>query len=149
LRIPFRDRAFDAVFALDLVEHVQNETTAFQEAIRVLRRRGRLIFTTPHNEMRIFPGFLQPWVNRKWGHHRIRGFRPEHLARILHSMDVRAVRITCLAVRRFRWGYLPLSAIWHVSQPLAQWLVRHTARADANGARGPGGSLLIEAVRGP
>ncbi|GAG17189.1 unnamed protein product, partial [marine sediment metagenome] len=64
LQLPFKDAAFDVVFALDVIEHVADEQQLINEALRVLRRGGRLILQTPNENVHIFPKILQPWVNR-------------------------------------------------------------------------------------
>jgi SAM-dependent methyltransferase len=47
MRLPFRTGSFDAVVALDLVEHLSDDATAMREFRRVLRPGGRLIATVP------------------------------------------------------------------------------------------------------
>jgi SAM-dependent methyltransferase len=50
--LPFRDAAFDALFAGELIEHLPDPRTALDEFRRVLRPRGTLILTTP-NRLRL------------------------------------------------------------------------------------------------
>ncbi len=45
--LPFRDHFFDAVFALDLLEHVDNEVSALNELLRVCKLNGTLFLTVP------------------------------------------------------------------------------------------------------
>ncbi len=46
--LPFRDGAFDAVIAMDVLEHVDEIESAASECFRVLRKRGRLLLVTPN-----------------------------------------------------------------------------------------------------
>ncbi len=46
LRLPFRDGSFDAVCAMDFLEHIENPRAAIAEAARVLRPGGLFFFHT-------------------------------------------------------------------------------------------------------
>lgn len=48
--LPFEDESFDAVIFSDVIEHVgdENKRPVVDEAWRVLKRGGQLIFTAPH-----------------------------------------------------------------------------------------------------
>ena len=47
LELPFADASFDAVLALDVIEHVRDDVALLQEAQRVLRPGGVLLVTVP------------------------------------------------------------------------------------------------------
>jgi len=47
LELPFADGSFDAVLALDVIEHVADDVALLQEARRVLRPGGVLLVTVP------------------------------------------------------------------------------------------------------
>ena len=47
-QLPFADGLFDAVIALELIEHTATDTIAIGELHRVLRVGGTLILSTPH-----------------------------------------------------------------------------------------------------
>jgi SAM-dependent methyltransferase len=46
-RMPFADATFENIVLVDVVHHIENPVLFFQEAQRVLRRSGRLIFCEP------------------------------------------------------------------------------------------------------
>lgn len=46
-RLPFRDRSFDVVLALDLIEHVEDDRAALAGLMRALKPGGHLIVFTP------------------------------------------------------------------------------------------------------
>ena len=46
--IPFDDSSFDAIISLEVMEHIQDHSTFFAEAERVLRKDGKLFVSTPN-----------------------------------------------------------------------------------------------------
>jgi len=46
-KLPFSDKKFDAIFATDLIEHLQNPSAFLKGVQRVLKDNGRLILSTP------------------------------------------------------------------------------------------------------
>lgn len=49
-RLPFDDASFDWVFALEVIEHLENPRQFVTEAARLLKPGGRLLLTTPCND---------------------------------------------------------------------------------------------------
>lgn len=47
MRLPFASASFDAIVALDLLEHLPDDATALAEFIRVLKPGGRLLASVP------------------------------------------------------------------------------------------------------
>lgn len=45
---PFEDNSANGIIAVELVEHIEDHLTMFEEAARVLKPGGRLLFTTPN-----------------------------------------------------------------------------------------------------
>lgn len=84
-RLPFRDGAFDAVTLFDVLEHIREDGSAAQEALRVTRPQGVLLVSTPNADWR-YPsyGFMKPVcppeteLMSEWGHVR-RGYSVQEL----------------------------------------------------------------------
>jgi SAM-dependent methyltransferase len=72
--LPFRDGAFDAVFAGELIEHLTDPRAGVEEFRRVLRPGGTLILTTP-NRLRL--------ANR--ADRSERPFSPDHLSELSYD----------------------------------------------------------------
>ena len=47
IALPFRDNSFDACLSLDVLEHIQDDTSALKEIRRVLKPGGVLLLTVP------------------------------------------------------------------------------------------------------
>ena len=68
--IPYGDETFDIVFADNVMEHLEDPLTVFQEIYRVLKPGGKLLFKTPNRThympliARITPHKFHQFVNR-------------------------------------------------------------------------------------
>lgn len=63
VRLPFRDRAFEAVAAVDLVHHLARPAGFFAEVARVLAPRGRLVVVEPWVSALSFPVYR--WLHEE------------------------------------------------------------------------------------
>ena len=90
-RLPFPSDRFAAVTMFDVIEHIPADRAAMAEAVRVLRRGGALIVSTPNENWR-FPyyGMMRPLcptesaIMAEWGHVR-RGYSLQDLESIVGS----------------------------------------------------------------
>ncbi len=78
--LPFADRQFDLVCALDVIEHVEDDRGVFAEVVRVLKDDGVLIFSVP-----VHP-HLWSEVDEFVGH--VRRYDPVELSALLSSRDL-------------------------------------------------------------
>ena len=82
--LPFDDNAFDMVFALDVIEHLDDDTVGLQEFFRVLKPGGDLVITVPAYQ------FL-------WSHHDV---ALHHRRRYTKRKLLDAIRGVGLSVQR-------------------------------------------------
>lgn len=47
-KLPFRDKSFDFIFALDVISHIYDTELIFSELSRLLKPKGRLLITVPY-----------------------------------------------------------------------------------------------------
>jgi len=50
IELPFQNECFDAVVALEVIEHVHNQEKFILEILRTLKEEGLLIFSTPNKK---------------------------------------------------------------------------------------------------
>lgn len=84
--LPIKTESVDAVLALDLLEHIEDDSAACREFARVLRPGGILVVTVP----------AIPWL---WSEHdealsHLRRYRAERLCRILRDAGFRIERLS-------------------------------------------------------
>jgi SAM-dependent methyltransferase len=88
-RLPVADGVADVVTLFDVLEHIPDDAAAVREALRILRRGGHLLLTTPADTWR-FPFYdayrrCMPTdrdVMNEWGHVR-RGYRVAELDQLV------------------------------------------------------------------
>jgi len=115
--LPFVSGSFDAVLAIDVIEHVKDDQAFIESITRVLAPGGRLWLTTPAAQARLFPSFLTDRAMGGWGHQRM-GHDARHLmSRIPGELRV---QVTLWNATVFRHAYLPLRALRVVSPMLAR-----------------------------
>ncbi len=89
--LPFADGAFDLVALFDVLEHVAEDALAARETLRVTRRGGAILASTPAARWRYpFYAFMRPFcppeteLMQAWGHVR-RGYAHSTLAELFHA----------------------------------------------------------------
>ena len=80
--LPFEDESFDFIWCSEVIEHLKNPSASLSELLRVTKRGGRLVLTTPNSYMWLF-SFLNLF-----------GLTPQKLQRDdhLHFFDLSGVR---------------------------------------------------------
>jgi len=109
--LPFAAGVFDRVYAIEVLEHVVNPRQLVEELHRVVKPGGEIIVTSPHESLRVFPGFLTPLVHRLWGHHRgFRGFSESDIRGLLAVGP--PVRLSTWPGKAYLVFYLPMRLLY-------------------------------------
>jgi len=143
--LPFKADAFGAVYALDLIEHLEDETSLAAEICRVLERDGRLILTTPAEDIQLFPRFLTAWVSKVWGHVLRRGYAPRTLEKYFKGSL--AVQVRSWRARAYLEWYLVLRLLYQINPRSARKCLKRVVEADSRKLWGEGGFLLLEGTK--
>ena len=144
-QLPFKEDAFGAVYALDLIEHLEDETSLAAEICRVLERDGRLILTTPAEDIQLFPRFLTAWVSKVWGHVLRRGYAPRTLEKYFKGSL--AVQVRSWRARAYLEWYLVLRLLYQINPRSARKCLKRVVEADSRKLWGEGGFLLLEGTK--
>lgn len=127
-------RRFDAVMALEIVEHVADRAAFVADCARLVRPGGSIVMSTLNRTPRAFAlaivgaEYLLRWVPR--GSHRWNKFvRPAELARDLRQAGARTTDISGMA-------YDPLGDRWSLSDDVAVNYILHAAVDGRYGAAG-------------
>jgi len=115
--LPFRDEAFDAVFAGELIEHLVDPREGLAEFGRVLRGGGVLILTTPNRRRlaNVVDGSERP-------------YSPDHLSEVSYDEAHGLLRAAGFEVERASGLHLELLLNWFSSQPKLDRLQRRWNR---------------------
>jgi SAM-dependent methyltransferase len=95
-RLPFRDGAFDLVFADNVLEHLDQPELVFTEVARVLKPGGRFLVKTPNAWhyvtvlARLTPYRFHQWINGRRGRHDADTFPTRYLANTRTALEVLA-----------------------------------------------------------
>ena len=91
-RLPFRDRAFDAVICTETLEHLPDDIAAIREIARLLRPGGTLLGAVPsHFTELLYWRLSRGYWHTPGGHIRI--YRPRDLSRRLGAAGLRVTRV--------------------------------------------------------
>lgn len=61
-KLPFKDKFFDLVSCLSMLEHVKEDQQVLLEIGRVLKKDGKLFLTIPNEKARLVPTWLEPII---------------------------------------------------------------------------------------
>lgn len=115
--LPFEDETFDICISIEGIEHLERPTDFFYENVRVLKKGGHLILTTPnteslHSRFRYFkfgyPRYFEPKndIGRDSGH--IHSIDRIFIERLRRKAGVKIEQITSnrLHGKKFPWCFL-------------------------------------------
>jgi ubiquinone/menaquinone biosynthesis C-methylase UbiE len=116
-RLPFANASFDLLLAADVIEHLDDDTAALDEFVRVLKPGGHLVLTVP-----AFPALWGP--QDVVAHHRRRYLRGSLLDLLTRAgLPVR----TC-----FHFNYLLFAPIWVARKALLAMKVQVSSENTIN-----------------
>ena len=139
----FSEEQFDRIFALDVMEHVKEDETFIKKIEELLASDGVAILSVPSKTIKIFPSFLQQWVDKRWGHLYRRGYslrQVDDLAEVAHQLELTVIQWNCPV---FRFLYLPISSLWRASSSMAKLALNWVVSLDSKFQEGNNGFLYI------
>jgi SAM-dependent methyltransferase len=149
MKYDFNDKKFDRIFALDVLEHVSEDRIFLEKIIQLLSIEGVAILSTPCENIKIFPSFLQDWVDKRWGHIYRRGYVPQKIKELVEDVqDVIALDLIYWNCPIFRFLYLPLSALWRINTMLSKKVLNFIVGIESIFKEGENGFLYIVITRG-
>lgn len=130
------DGEYDAIVAIQVIEHVEDEARFIAEARRVLKPGGVFIATTPNKAFRLKPG------QKPWNKHHLREYTAEELEtlfrRVFSDVKILGVRgtdeIQEMELRRWSWsrgGALSGSAVSRLLPSNVKTAIKKILKKDA------------------
>lgn len=144
LKHDFKEERFDRIFAFDILEHIEQDREFIKKIEELLSADGIAILSVPSKNIRIFPAFLQPWVDKRWGHDYRRGYTVGEIEGYQRYLNEEAdLRIIEWNGPFFRFFYLPLSLLWRRSQGLTEKILKTAVGLDFRYKGGENGFYYI------
>jgi ubiquinone/menaquinone biosynthesis C-methylase UbiE len=98
--LPFKDESFDIIIISEVLEHLNNPGLAISNAFRVLKKGGKIIITTPYNE--IIRYYLCIHCNQKTpANAHLHSFNEEILSDILKKANISSFEFYKMGNRHF------------------------------------------------
>lgn len=146
LKIPFKSNCFDQVFAFDVLEHIEEgkEQKFLSELIRVCKKNGEIILSTPSKSIRMFPDLMTNYISQKWGHDKCNGYSKKELQKMLSVFDNIEYQIFDNNAPSFRLLFLGVRSLWFIWQNLAKETIKHIALYDFKHKNGNEGFYIIK-----
>lgn len=145
LKYDFKDKKFDRRFAFDVLEYVKEDKEFLEKIIQLLSPNEIAILSTPSENIKIFPSFLQDWVDKRWGHIYRRGYAPQKIKELVEDMqDVVALDPIYWNCHIFRFLYLPLSVLWRINTILYKKVLKFIVKTDSRYNEGEHGFLILK-----
>lgn len=106
-QLPFSNDFFDAVFTLEVLEHIDNPTQALREIHRVLKKEGYGLLLVPtDNKLFKIIWFLWTFYYPHWRHTHVQSYRDENLEKLVMEAGFRII-----LVKKFNLGMLKIIII--------------------------------------
>ncbi len=115
LALPVGDNRIDVVLCLDIIEHIEEDYLLISEISRVLKKKGKIILTTPMQNGISFP-FLSrektDALNKSWGHFH-KGFSLEKIKMLFEKNGLKIVTTGSFfnLISRFVYRFAVLSGV--------------------------------------
>lgn len=144
-QLNFKNKKFDKVLALDVIEHVGDDKAFIMALIKLLDKNGQLVLSAPHKNIKIFPRLLTNFVNKKIWRHKRNGYLKEELI----SLFPKNFKIKVIEQREFffRLFFLPLRLIWLICEPMGRLVSKIIVLLDRFIFEGSGGHLYLIATK--
>lgn len=144
LEYDFGEERFDRILAMDVLEHIEDDELFVEKLVDLLSENGIAILSVPSKNIRVFPGFLQNWVDKKWGHYYRRGYTQLDIKNLLDSLPHHInTEFQTWSCPIFRLLYLPLSILWRVLPNLTSELLKYIVQFDFRWKEGDCGYLYL------
>lgn len=149
LDIPFRDNTFDQVFAYDVLEHIEKgkEKKFIKELIRVCKKGGEIMLSTPSNTIKMYPPLLTNPISKMWGHTKCNGYTKKELKQILSSFDNIDYRILDNNAPAFRKLFIGVRFLWIICRTMAKKIVNNIVIYDSIHTIGDFGFYFIKIIK--
>jgi hypothetical protein len=143
--LPFKLRSFDKIYALDIIEHIDDDRSFSHSVTNLVADDGKMILTTPSDQIRLYPPFLTRWISRKWGHIYRLGYSHKKLNELfgenLH------LQIQSWNAPGYRLFYPALRALQKIFPRYSEKFVRLICRWDYRWQVGNHGFIIMLATR--
>lgn len=149
LNIPFESNKFYQVFAFDVLEHIEEgkEQKFLDELIRVCKKNGEIILTTPSKAIKLFPSFLTNFIGRRWGHHKCNGYSKEELSKLLSKYPGIIYKILDNNALYFLTFFIPIRFLWCLFPKITKRLVDIISLKDYKNSFGDYGFYIIKIIK--
>jgi len=140
----FNAQRYDFVLSIEVMEHVIDPKVFMQNIYKILTNNGRVLLSVPSKRIRIFPYFLQPYIDKRWGHNYRRGFSKKELYQLLeNNFSDKTYKIIEWNCPFWRTTYIPLKMLWKIFPSFTKRLLRFSLTIDSWNKKGTKGFFFI------